>query len=322
MSLFCPWETVTCNSCGKDITSATRVACMECDNFDLCLECFSQGKEIGPHLNDHKYRVIPSLHFPLLTNDWGADEEFMLLRGIEEKGMDNWGDISKYVKTKGPRECRSHYYECYLNSEQTPLPNIEESYLKKHGIVDMKPSKIFHHRDDEFEAKPQKDNQSTQPNYEGYDAQFNPYRREFGFEYFNNAELSVCDIVFDDKDTPEEREQKFVKLEHYYKMYNERVRIREIVMKEELLDSKKIKNVDRKRSKEERELWENHTHFIGCLGKNELEKYIKAVAEENKIHSRILSLKQKREEGCLTLLETKTRRSKAVNHKLPKKYPK
>ena len=43
MSLYCPWETVTCNSCGKDITSATRVACMECDNFDLCLECFSQA---------------------------------------------------------------------------------------------------------------------------------------------------------------------------------------------------------------------------------------------------------------------------------------
>ena len=87
MALYCPWETVTCNSCNKDITSATRVACMECENFDLCLECFSQGKEIGKHLNCHRYRIIPSLHFPLLTNDWGADEEFMLLQGIEEKGI-------------------------------------------------------------------------------------------------------------------------------------------------------------------------------------------------------------------------------------------
>ncbi|GAB1219052.1 hypothetical protein ENUP19_0012G0003 [Entamoeba nuttalli] len=331
MALYCPWEHITCNSCNKVITTMTRITCVECDNFDLCLECFSQGKEIGKHKNNHSYRVIPSLHFPLLSSDWGADEELMLLEAIEQKGLDNWPEVENFVKTKTAKECRSHYYDYYLNSKTHPLPDLEESFLKKNGIVDMKPSRIVHFKDDEFDSRPQKETGCTQPTYEGYDASFNPYRREFAFEYFNNAELSICNIAFTDKDTPEEREMKLHKLEEYYKMYCERVRIRNIVINQELVDPKKLRIADRKRSKEEKELHDLNCQFLVALGKEDFEKYIKALVEESKLKTKIRNLKQKRRDGCLTLQESKSRRKintynytselKQVSYTKPSKHP-
>eukprot|EP00960_Hanusia_phi_P072632 767837-Hanusia_phi.AAC.4 len=66
------------------------------DDVDLCMECFSVGVEINdvektdgknPHKNDHPYRVMERLDFPLITEDWTAREEVALLEGIETYGM-------------------------------------------------------------------------------------------------------------------------------------------------------------------------------------------------------------------------------------------
>jgi hypothetical protein len=37
-----------------------RVRCAECTDFDLCLECFSYGVEVAPHVRTHKYRIVVS----------------------------------------------------------------------------------------------------------------------------------------------------------------------------------------------------------------------------------------------------------------------
>ncbi len=49
-----------------------RIKCAVCPDFDLCLDCFSVGVEITPHQNDHAYRVMDSLSFPLYHPDWGV----------------------------------------------------------------------------------------------------------------------------------------------------------------------------------------------------------------------------------------------------------
>ena len=61
-----------CNYCQKDISHVVRVKCAVCADFDLCLECFSAGVELLPHRNDHAYRLVDNLSFPLYEPDWGV----------------------------------------------------------------------------------------------------------------------------------------------------------------------------------------------------------------------------------------------------------
>lgn len=61
-----------CNYCQKDISHVVRVKCAVCPDFDLCLECFSVGVELLPHRNDHAYRLVDNLSFPLYEPGWGV----------------------------------------------------------------------------------------------------------------------------------------------------------------------------------------------------------------------------------------------------------
>ena len=72
-----------CDYCRKDISKMIRIHCATCAEFDLCVECFSVGVELKSHKNNHDYRVIDNMHFPLFSRDWGADEEMLLLEGLE-----------------------------------------------------------------------------------------------------------------------------------------------------------------------------------------------------------------------------------------------
>ena len=100
-----------CDNCKKDITGkkrllfllcsvtnthfliVIRIKCAVCKDFDLCIECFTVGVEIHPHRNDHAYQVMDDMHFALFSPDWGADEELLLLEGIEMFGLGNWTEV-------------------------------------------------------------------------------------------------------------------------------------------------------------------------------------------------------------------------------------
>jgi transcriptional adapter 2-alpha len=62
------------------------------------------------------------LNFPLFEEDWGADEELLLLEGIEMYGLGNWGDVSDHVGTKAPQQCKEHYFGTYINVPTAPYP--------------------------------------------------------------------------------------------------------------------------------------------------------------------------------------------------------
>lgn len=47
-----------CNYCSKDISGKIRTKCVVCPDFDLCIECFSIGAEVTPHVCFHPYRVM------------------------------------------------------------------------------------------------------------------------------------------------------------------------------------------------------------------------------------------------------------------------
>jgi len=115
-----------CNYCNKDISGKIRIKCSKCPDFDLCVECFSVGAEVTPHRSNHPYRVMDNLSFPLICSDWNADEEILLLEGIEMYGLGNWAEVAEHVGTKSKAQCIEHYTTAYMNSPCYPLPDMSQ----------------------------------------------------------------------------------------------------------------------------------------------------------------------------------------------------
>ncbi|CAN6484971.1 unnamed protein product [Victoria cruziana] len=113
-----------CNYCNKDLSGKIRIKCTKCPDFDLCVECFSVGAEVTPHKSNHPYRVMDNLSFPLICPDWNADEEILLLEGIEMYGLGNWAEVAEHVGTKTKAQCIDHYNTAYVNSPCFPLPDM------------------------------------------------------------------------------------------------------------------------------------------------------------------------------------------------------
>ncbi|PIN20368.1 Histone acetyltransferase complex SAGA/ADA, subunit ADA2 [Handroanthus impetiginosus] len=116
--------TYHCNYCKSDISGTIRIKCALCSDFDLCVECFSVGAEVHPHKSNHSYRVMDNLAFPLLCPDWNADEEMLLLEGLEMYGLWNWSEVAEHVGTKSKAQCIDHYNRTYMNSPCFPLPDM------------------------------------------------------------------------------------------------------------------------------------------------------------------------------------------------------
>ena len=91
------------------------------------------GAEIAPHSSDHAYRVVDNLSFPVYTLDWGADEEMLLLEGVELYGLGNWAKVGEHVG-KHPDDCKAHYFEVYVETDTFPVPKPRAEM----GGVDIK----------------------------------------------------------------------------------------------------------------------------------------------------------------------------------------
>uniref|UniRef100_A0A6A7G625 Transcriptional adapter ADA2 isoform X1 n=1 Tax=Hirondellea gigas TaxID=1518452 RepID=A0A6A7G625_9CRUS len=111
-----------CDYCREDITSEVRIKCADCKDFDLCVNCFSMGVSVPPHENSHRYRVMEHVTGSIFDKDWGADEELLLLEGIEMFGLGNWADVADHVGTKTKMRCENHFTKDYLESRTAPLP--------------------------------------------------------------------------------------------------------------------------------------------------------------------------------------------------------
>ncbi|CAN6477788.1 unnamed protein product [Victoria cruziana] len=67
---------------------------------------------------------MDNLSFPLIYPDWNADEEILLLEGIEMYGLGNWAEVAEHVGTKTKAQCIDHYNTAYMNSPCFPLPDM------------------------------------------------------------------------------------------------------------------------------------------------------------------------------------------------------
>ncbi|EGF79546.1 hypothetical protein BATDEDRAFT_12390, partial [Batrachochytrium dendrobatidis JAM81] len=277
-----------CDACNKDITYLVRIKCAICPDFDLCVECFSCGTELKDHKSDHDYRVLEMLDFPIFESSWGADEELLLVEGLELHGVGNWEQISDHIGTKNKIECADHYDRVYVQSDVFPSPVCHYSYgfeiLKTSTKAQLPP--------------PSRPLSSAPANHEI--AGFMPGRREFEHEFDNDAEQQVKDLEFTEDDTPEEIALKCAMLNIYNTALSRRAERKKFVFDRNLIDFKKASRYKKRRPKEEKELYHKMRVFAKLMTESDFQVFMDGLLAELRLRMRIAHLQEYRRMGITT----------------------
>lgn len=289
------------DSCSADITSTVRIRCAVCEDLDLCVSCFCSGFENSSHKPYHSYRVIERNVFPIFDDDWGADEELLLIEGCEIYGLGNWADIAEHIGSKTKEECENHYMTVYINSPTFPLPVMDTQVTKT-------AEELEESRKNQIEARRQlikqapivksKPFSSTPSNHEiqGY----MPGRLEFETELENEAEMSIKDIEFAFDEDQTEIDLKLTVLNIYNDKLARRIDRRRLIFEHNLLEYRKNQTNDKKRNRDERELVQQIRQYARLQNASSYEKFTENLVKELHIRNRIAELQDWRKNGLVT----------------------
>ncbi|KAL9672457.1 hypothetical protein QQ045_028707 [Rhodiola kirilowii] len=106
-----------CNSCSTDC-SRKRFHCQKQADFDLCTECFNDGK-FGSDMSLSDFILMEPAEVPALSSGTWTDQETLLLLEALELYKENWNEIAEHVATKTRDQCILHFVQ---------MP-IEDSFL-------------------------------------------------------------------------------------------------------------------------------------------------------------------------------------------------
>jgi len=134
----------------------------------------------------------------------------------------------------------------------------------------------------------------------GSDVGFMPLRGDYEVEYSNNAEEIVGELELLDEDTPDERKLKLKLLEMYDFKLCEREKRKNFALERGICDWKKTSNMEKKRSKEERDMYTKYRCFTRFMPQNKFDELVDGIISERRIRKRIEQLKQYRSAGVLT----------------------
>ncbi|KAF1813548.1 putative Myb-like transcription factor [Eremomyces bilateralis CBS 781.70] len=309
-----------CDVCSSDITSTVRIQCAVCHDYDLCVPCFSQGKSTRDHdPSTHSYRVIEQHSIPIFTDDWGADEEMLLLEGAETYGLGSWADIADHIGGyRFKDEVRDHYISTYIDSPNFPLPlhaspedNELTNGIPREEFQARKKRRIEERKEAAKNAPPatpkQKPTASVPACHEvqGY----MPGRLEFETEYFNEAEEAVQHMQFDPGDginprTGElepEMELKMTIMDIYNSRLTARIERKKIIFEHRLLEYRKNAALDKKRTKEEKDLLAKAKPFARIMTHDDFDEFSKGLEYEHNLRIAIQQLQEWRRMQIATL---------------------
>ncbi|GAB7351224.1 hypothetical protein MBLNU459_g1659t1 [Dothideomycetes sp. NU459] len=305
-----------CDICSADITATSialevRIRCAddECSNYDLCVPCFSEAKSSGKHdPTTHAFQVIEQHSIPIFTEDWGADEELLLLEGAETYGLGSWADIADHIGGyRSKDEVRDHYIDTYVNSKTFPLPQRasprdtrlsdaiprDEFQARKKRRIEERKEASKHPPPTDPKQKPTSSVPSCHE-VQGY----MPGRLEFETEYFNEAEEAVQHMQFEPGDgiNPQtgelepEMELKMTVMDIYNHRLTARVDRKKILFEHNLLEYRKNTAIDKKRTKEERELANKMKPFARMMNHTDFEHFTAGVEYEYNLRQAIAQL--------------------------------
>jgi len=189
----------------------------------MCVNCFIDGKQDDKFPRTNSYHVLNRLNFPIYDEQWTAEEEILLLEGMEKYGFGNWGDIADHISTdKTWEDVANHYEKVYVtsvgsaNTEEILSQRDENQNLiikqtdgatKTIGEIESKKKKGATkqvEKKNQFTGSQKtlpmaglvsKDNGMNAADVVGY----MPLRGDFDYEYDNEAELFLAELEFNGK---------------------------------------------------------------------------------------------------------------------------
>jgi len=271
--------------------------------------CFSDGKSTRDHdPATHSFSVIEQHSIPIFTDDWGADEEALLLEGAETYGLGSWADIADHIGGyRDKDEVRDHYIETYIESARFPLP--ERVSPSDRTLTDACPRDVFQTRkkrrvEERREAiknapppPPKQKPTSSVPScheVQGY----MPGRLEFETEFLNEAEEAVQHMQFEPGDgiNPQtgelepEMDLKMTVMGIYNARLTGRVERKKIIFEHQLLEYRKNMAVDKKRTKEERDLYNKSKPFARLMRKRDYDEFTRDAEYELNLRQAVAQL--------------------------------
>ncbi|XP_058790047.1 transcriptional adapter 2B [Phymastichus coffea] len=290
----------TCTYCQEDI-QGLRIKCVECSDFDLCLQCFSAGAEIGPHKNDHSYQFMDSGTISIFTGrgNWTAREHLRLLDAIEQFGYGNWEDISKHIETRTPEEAKEEYVARYLDgnigkftwpSTETYTPNLTDATNSDHGPLSP----------DLTSRLPPLDITTDEATQLGY----MPQRDDFERDYNHEAESLVSSLFLNPaEDDDLDIALKLAQVDMYTSHLRERARRKRVLRDYQLVaqffasQKEKKESSKKKQTKEEKDFRDRMRSFAQFYTAQEYEQFLASLEKERELRLRLSELYRYRENG-------------------------
>ncbi|KAL9107988.1 MAG: hypothetical protein Q9227_007203 [Pyrenula ochraceoflavens] len=268
----------------------------------------------------HAYRVVEQNSIPIYDKDWGADEELLLIEGLEMYGLGSWADVADHVggfRTKD--ECRDHYIQTYINSSQFPLPELADPSDKR--LLESVPKEEFQARKKrriEERKEAAKTAPPTTPKQKPtasvpacHEVQgFMPGRLEFESEFANEAEEAVQHMQFEPGDgldangqMDEETLLKMTVFDIYNSRLADRSNRKRVIFEHGLLDYRKNSALDKKRTKEERDMFNKCKPFAQLMNHEDFKKFSDDIIYEHNLRVAIGQLQGWRNAGIADLRE-------------------
>ncbi|OVA04519.1 zinc finger protein [Macleaya cordata] len=98
-----------CNSCSADC-SRKRYHCQKQADFDLCSECYNNGK-FDTGMSHADFILMESAEVPGVSGGSWTDQETLLLLEALELFGENWNEIAEHVATKTKAQCILHFVQ-------------------------------------------------------------------------------------------------------------------------------------------------------------------------------------------------------------------
>ena len=276
----------SCQCCAADV-SEPFIRCVHCKpHVDMCLLCFSKGREFGSHKSSHDYEVKQS-NFSVTEEAWTAAEDMKLLISLLDLGFGNWREISKQVRTKSSVECKRHYMKNFI--ENPIFDTVSTSQFNATSSEFQGGKEIVFKACEDPPRPPPMSDMATEM------AGYMPCRGDFDTEYDNFAETSIKDIEFDNMDDDLLKELKFVAIEIFHSRMKERSFRKRIVRKHGLINQ--LKDTSASLSRQERFIRDSLRVFSRLQPPEHTEIFIQGLLVQYNLMKHIKSLQSYRKAG-------------------------